>query len=245
MSPYWQQLGIFSILLLLTTFSQASANGSPKTLVVYGPGGPHHVLEECATLFEETHGIDVTIVKALPFELDRRLREDGDLYYGGAEYMLDDFDQRNPGVLDMSTVELLHPRRIGVIVRKGNPAEIKGIEDLFRGDVDLLDVWLENMRHFHTAGGVQAKIFRYEYTGQKGVSAWLATPELDAWITYKSWHYHLREHTDFIEFTGKNALRFTPMALTHRTPHRKEAQAFIKFLKSEPARQIFVEHGWE
>ncbi len=76
-----------------------------KVLRVYGPGGPHHVLQECADLFLERSGVDVAIIKALPYDLKRKLPEDGDIYYGGAEYMLEEFDRQNPGILDVSTTE--------------------------------------------------------------------------------------------------------------------------------------------
>lgn len=233
-------------LLLLATAAGAATENPQKALLVYGPGGPHHVLQECADLFAATHGIDVHIIKAMPGELDRRLREDGDIYYGGAEYMLEEFVEDNPGVIDLSTAELLHPRKIGIIVRKGNPLAINGIDDLTQAGIDLLDVKLENMRDFHRdAEGRQARIHRYEYTGQRGVTAWLSDPELDAWITYRSWHFSIEEHSDFIELPEDQALRYTPIAVTHRTPHREEALAFIRFLQTDEARRIFTEHGWD
>jgi accessory colonization factor AcfC len=231
---------------MLAAASQASTDSPGKILRVYGPGGPHHVLEECANLFREQHGVEVAVIRALPHELEQKLREDGDIYYGGAEYMLEQFDRRNPGVLDMASVEKLHPRRIGIVVRKGNPLNIQGVEDLKRTEVDLLDVKLENMRQLHgTLPGKIGDIRRFVYTGQEGASTWLAIPEIDAWVTYKSWHVSLEADSDFVEIPGDQALRFTPVALTHRTPHRQEARHFITFLKSAEARRIFTEHGWD
>ena len=142
---------VLGVMLLQVTTSGASIQDVSRILRVYGPGGPHHVIEECAALFQERHGINVEVVKALPYNLDQRLSEDGDLYYGGAEYMLEGFARRNPGVLDMASVVKLHPRRIGIMVRKGNPLCIDGVEDLKMDAVGLLDVKLENMRHFHGA----------------------------------------------------------------------------------------------
>jgi len=238
--------GLVGGVLLLAATAGASTENPPKTLRVYGPGGPHHVLEECADLFQEKHGVNVVVIKALPHDLVEKLGEDGDIYYGGAEYMLEEFNRRNPEVLDMTSVEKLHPRRIGIVVRKGNPLAIRGIEDLKREEVDLLDVKLENMRQLHGAlPGKSGDIRRFVYTGQEGVGAWLSTPEIDAWVTYKSWHVSLEADSDFIEIPGDHALRFTPVALTHRTPHRQEAMHFITFLKSEAARRIFQEHGWD
>lgn len=239
----WMLLGGF---ILQVATATASTDTSNKVLRVYGPGGPHHVLQECADLFLEKSGVDVAVIKALPYDLKRKLSEDGDIYYGGAEYMLEEFDRQNPGVLDVSTVEKLHARRIGIIVRKGNPLNINGVDALSRKEVDLLDVKLERMRHFYgdPSSGL-GNVNRLEYTGRQGLSAWTSSPNLDAWVTYKSWHALISEDADFIEIPGNKALRYTPVALTHRTIYRQEAMAFINFLKSDEARLIFAEHGWE
>ena len=238
--------GLIAGLLLTITTAGASTETPAKVLRVYGPGGPHHVLTECADLFEEKHGIDVIVMKALPHDLDRKLPEDGDIYYGGAEYMLEDFDRRNPGVLDMTSAENLHPRRIGIVVRKGNPLNINGIEDLRREGVDILDVKLENMREFHgSTPGRIGNVRHLVYTGQEGIKAWLLNPGIDAWVTYKSWHVSLEDEAEFIEIPGERAVRFTPMAITQRTPHRQEAEKFLAFLRSKEARHIFLKYGWD
>ena len=237
---------LVAVLLLQAMTSGATTEEPVKVLRVYGPGGPHHVFEECADLFSERHGVDVVVIRALPHDLEQKLRQDGDIYYGGADYMLEEFNHRNPGVIDMESAEKLHPRRIGIIVRKGNPFSIKGIDDLRQVDVNLLDVKLENMRTLHSAPSLpNINISRFEYTGKQGLAAWRSAPELDAWITYKSWHVELEDESEFIAIPGDHALRFTPVALTQHTPHRQTAMQFIAFLKSPEARQIFIDHGWE
>lgn len=237
---------IFTSWLLLATSTFASTTPGKPTLRVYGPGGPHHVLEECAVLFEARHGINVEVIKAFPHVLAQKLPEDGDLYYGGAEYMLEEFHRQNPGVIAMETTEKLHPRRIGIIVRKGNPHHIRGLDDLARDGVHLLDVHLEKMRSFYDLphNGI-GKILSFEFTGQQGFKAWQAKPELDAWITYRSWFRQMQNDAEFIEIPGEKALRYIPIALTERTEQPQKAKAFIAFLKSEEARQIFLEHGWD
>ena len=240
---YWLLVGSF---LLYALTAAANTGPSPnKVLRVYGPGGPHHVMEECAELFQQKSGIEVIIEKALPHNLDAKIDLDGDIYYGGAECMLEEFTLRNPGILDLSTVERLHPRKVGIIVRKGNPYAIETTEDLAQKGVHLLDVRLENMRDFHGSDkDLASNIRRFVYTGQQGLAAWHASPEIDAWVTYKSWHIKLRDGAEFIEIPEDDALRFTPAALTLRTPHREEAQSFLAFLKSEEAQDIFRKHGW-
>ena len=159
--------------------------------------------------------------------------------------MLEGVARRNPGVLDMTSVVKLHPRRIGIVVRKGNPLGIDNVEDLTKNEVGILDVKLENMRHFHGASsGLSYNVRRLEYTGKQGAEAWLNAPEIDAWVTYKTWHLTLQEESDFIAIPGDIGVRFTPMAITQRTQHKDEAKQFIAFLQSAKARQIFEQHGW-
>jgi len=237
---YWVLVGGFLVYAVTAVASPVIENNKVR---VYGPGGPHHVLQECADRFEDRHGIEVEVVKALPHDLGQKLCTDGDIYYGGAEYMLEEFNQFNPGILDMTSVEMLYPRQIGVIVRKGNPHNIQKVEDIARNEVKLLDVKLENMRQFHEGG--TGKISHFTYTGQEGFNAWKSISEIGAWVTYKSWHVKLDDDSEFIEITDNDALRYTPIALTQRTTCRDEALLFLSFLKTEEAQKIFLEHGWE
>jgi accessory colonization factor AcfC len=231
---------------LVPTAAGASARAPALTLRAYGPGGPQHVIQECAELYRQITGVAVDVRRAFPGELARGIREDGDLYFGGAEYMLDDFARQHPGLLDLDTVENLHPRRIGIVVRKGNPLAITGVESLDREGVHLLAVRRENMAEFHALLDDQGgNVWRLVHSGQEGVAAWRSLPELDAWVTYKSWHVELKEESEFIELPGAEAVRFTTVALTRRTAHRETARHFVDFLKSPEARQIFVRHGWE
>ncbi|HBT82563.1 MAG: hypothetical protein A2091_12420 [Desulfuromonadales bacterium GWD2_61_12] len=237
---------IFALFLLALPSPACADVLAPKVLMAFGPGGPHHVIKECAELYQERHGITVEVFKVKPEELPQKLSEHGDLYYGGAEYMLDEFARNNPDILDLNSAVDLHPRRIGVVVRKGNPLNISGAEDLGQEGVDLLAVKLEKMEEFHPPRGAGEKfIHREVYTGQDGVAAWRAMPELDAWVTYKSWHVTLERESDFIAIPGAAGMRYTPMAVTRRTPNRQTALHFIDFLKSPEARNIFKEHGWD
>jgi accessory colonization factor AcfC len=237
---------IFVGLLLHAARVEASSGATSRIVRAYGPGGPHHVIQECAELFREKHGVTVRVFKASPQELARRVREDGDIYFGGAEYMVEDFARENPGVLDPHSVQKLHARRVGLLVRKGNPLGIQGLDCLQRDEVHLLAARLENMAEFYAPSSeLELDVWRQTHTGQDGVEAWLDSREIDAWITYESWHLELEDQSEFIELPCGHARRYTTAALTTRTRHRKAAEHFISFLKSPEARSIFVEHGWE
>jgi len=233
-----------SLVVLLLVAPMVTHAEQEKIVRVYGPGGPHRALSECADLFEQKSDVEISIIKALPHQLERKVRVDGDIYYGGAEYMLDQFHDKNPDVLDMSTFEKLHPRRIGILVRKGNPLQLEQVQDLQKGVV-VLDVKLENMRHLNGLDDGMATSFHlFAYTGRQGADIWLSDQDVDAWVTYKSWYYVLRDKSDFVEIPGEGSARYTPLALTNHTENPREARAFIDFLKTEEARQVFERHGW-
>ncbi|MDT8442078.1 MAG: substrate-binding domain-containing protein [Desulfuromonadales bacterium] len=237
--------GLLGGLLLLAGLAVASVETTPPVLRVYGPGGPYKALTECAERYRDRHGIEVQVVRALPHDLAEWIRVDGDLYYGGAPCMLEEFVENNPGLLDLSSVEWLYPRQVGIVVRAGNPLGIEGLGCLTREEVGLLDVKLENMRDLHGAFAERPKNLKsLVYTGRQGLQAWRNEPEIDAWVTYRSWHVKL-DDADFIELPPEQGLRHIPMALTEHTAWPQEARNFLEFLKSEEAYRIFQKHGWD
>jgi accessory colonization factor AcfC len=220
--------------------------GRAHDLHVYGPGGPHHVLRECADLFQERYGISVDVVRLRPQLLAARVSRDGDIYYAGSECMLEEFDRANPDVLDMTTVTRLNPRRVGIMVRKGNPRGIRSMADLGRPGLRLLDVKLENMGEFHPEGGGHEVNLRYfALTGYDGLAIWRTAPDLDAWVTYRAWHALISEEADFIQLPDEEALRHTPMAVTRKAARREDALRFLAFLRSPEAEQVFRRFGWD
>lgn len=238
---------LLAALLVAVSATGAAADVPHTALRVYGPGGPHEALSKCATRYRELHGEVVLVYKAGPGgSLSRHVAMDGDLYYGGADFMLEEFARSNPGVLDLQTVERLHPRRVGIVVRRGNPLGIRGLEDLYRTDVSVLKASLERVSDFHDEELCpNASPHPETHSGSDALKAWRSHPEIDAWITYRSWHAVLAQEADFVEIPDDSAVRFTPIAITAATPHREAAEKFIAFLKSPEARRIFREHGWE
>ena len=47
--------------LLQIATATASTDTPDKVLRIYGPGGPHHVLQECADLYLKKTGVDVAV----------------------------------------------------------------------------------------------------------------------------------------------------------------------------------------
>jgi len=222
-------------------------------LRAYGPGGPLAPMQECGKLFAEARGVGVRVDGGPEQRWWELAEKEADVVFEGAEYMLTDFMRRHPGFLDPETRRSLFDRPAAILVRKGNPRGIRGLEDLARPGVRLLEV----------AGAGQLGLWE-DLAGRKGlipslsrniaasfsntaeaIAAWRADPKLDAWITFESWHHRLPDETDLVRLPpGDQLLRGTPVAVARRTPHRELALAFLDFLRGEACHAVFQRAGW-
>ncbi|MBE7158753.1 MAG: substrate-binding domain-containing protein, partial [Rhodospirillales bacterium] len=98
-----------------------------------------------------------------------------------------------------------------------------------------------------TLAGIARNIAVSVKTSAEAIEKWKADqPELDAWITYASWHELLKEQTDLVTLPEAQTLyRGTPAALAANTKHHDEAARFLVFLQSEEAHKIFQKWGWK
>jgi hypothetical protein len=79
----------------------------------------------------------------------------------------------------------------------------------------------------------------------EAIAAWRDRPELDAWITFASWHDRLRDEADLVELPASERLyRGTPAALLVRIEQRALGLAFLEFLRSEECHAIFRAAGF-
>ena len=218
-----------------------------KTLNIYGPGGPYRPMSECAEQFESMTAIRVVVTKGTPQQWIERAKIDADMIYGGAEYMLDDFIAEYPGIVAPAEVHNLHARAVGVIVKKGNPMNIRCLYDLGLKGVNILNVELEKMEELQNRiSGIRKNIKYLVLTGEEGAERWLSEPSPDAWITYESWHVQLKDRSEFVRLSGKDALsRWTTIGITKTSPQREIGSEFLSFLKSGQGHTIFRRWGWQ
>lgn len=225
-----------------------------KVLHVYGPGGPLGPMEECAKIFSQEKGVEVKVTAGPTPKWIDQAKQDADLIFGGAEYMLTDFILKYPGLVDEKTRTSLYIRPAGILVRKGNPKKIRSMADLTKPGVKIVDVngagqlglWEDLAGAQGLIPGIQKNIAVSVATSAEAIEKWKAMPELDAWITYESWHYRLQDLTDLVKLPKAQKLyRGTPIAITTISKERDLAQNFIDFLKTAKAHTIFKKWGWE
>jgi len=234
--------------------SVARSQSSERVLHIYGPGGPLGPLNECADRFARAKGVSVFVVAGPEAEWIARAEKDADLIFGGAEYMLTQFDQKHPGFLDATTRTELYRRAAGILVRKGNPKKIRSLADLTKASVRIVDangagqlgLWEDMAGRHGLIEGIQKNIAVSVASSAEAIAKFKSLPEIDAWITYESWHYRLKELTDLVRVPEKERLyRGTPIALTKRTTQQSLAREFIRFLKTDEAHRVFQRWGWD
>lgn len=244
---------LFVIILLLTgaLFSKAQET---DTLFVYGPGGPQAAIDECAKNFSKKMSVPVKVIAGPETKWIEQAKQNADVVFGGAEYMLTQFAMQHPGLVDSSTRTELYKRAAGILVRKGNPKKIASLKDLAKTGVRILDVngagqlgmWEDLAGKQNLIAGIQKNIKKSLTNTALAIDTWKSDKSFDAIIIYASWYYRLKDVMDLVKIpTAQTVYRGTPVAITTITDQKKIAQQFIQFLLSNEGHSIFKKWGWE
>lgn len=245
---------ILSTLLFCLIAQIVLGDAKKDTLYVYGPGGPFGPVNECALEFGQKNGIPIKVIAGPDKNWIEQAKKNAVIIYGGAEYMLTNFMGNYPGIVDGATRTSLYQRSFAILVRPNNPKNIHSIKDLAKPTIKLLDVngagqvgvWEDIAGREGLIAAIQKNIGASYQNTALGIEGWKNDPSFDAWITYSSWHYRLKEITDLVVIpASENVSRGTPIALTEKGKHSKYAAQFIEFMKSSRGHAIFKKWGWD
>lgn len=243
---------VLLIICILPAFIQAKTK--QDTLFVYGPGGPFAPINECAELFSKQNNIVVKVVAGPENQWIGEAKKNADLIFGGAEYMLTQFTAEHPDLIDASTRTELYKRVAAILVRPGNPKNIRNVKDLTKPGIKLLDVngagqlgmWEDIAGKQDLIAKIQENIGGSYANTALGIKAWKSDNSYDAWICYGSWHYRLTDVTSLVKIPKKQTVyRGTPIVISAITNQKEAALAFISFMKSLTGHAVFKKWGWE
>ncbi|MEK4030386.1 extracellular solute-binding protein [Pseudobacillus sp. FSL P4-0506] len=246
-------LALFGI-IPSAVLKKGEAMNKENSVKVYGPGGPFGPIDELATRFAKETGIKVEVTSGPEEKWIDQAKEDADIIYGGSEYMLTNFMLSYPNIIDEKTRTELYTRPAGILVRKGNPKNIQSLDDLTKKGIQIIDVngagqfglWEDLAGRKGLIPGIRKNIRISVKTSAEAIELWKKNSKYDAWITYESWHYRLKDATDLIQLPEQDKLyRGTPISMAKRADNRKEARLFINYLKTEESHQVFQKWGWK
>ena len=225
------------------------------SLKIYGPGGLLNPMQECAEIFSRNEAnISAKFIGGKGSGWINKAGKDADLICLGVAHLYSQFMLQYSGMVEKTAWEGLYMRPAGILVRKGNPKNIKSLKDLAKPGIRLLNVacpgqvatWEDLAGRQELIPGILQNFAVTVKNGFKGAKVWKENPELDAWITFASWHFSQKKFTDLVEIPASdNVFRMTFVAGTAKCRDREAADKFITFLKSEHGHAIFRKWGWK
>ena len=242
------------VFIMLALNSPQRIFAQKDTLYVYGPGGPQAPMDECAKSFSKKMSIPVKVIAGPEVKWIEQAKLNGDIVFGGAEYMLTQFKMQHPGLLDSTSRIELYKRAAGILVRPGNPKKITSLKDLAKPGVGILEVtgagqlgmWEDLAGRQNLIGGIQKNIQGVFANTALGLEAWKSDSRYDAIIIFASWYNRLKDISQLVKIpVGQTVYRGTPIAITTITDQNIEAWQFITYLLSPEAHKVFIKWGWE
>jgi accessory colonization factor AcfC len=226
-------------------------------LRAYGPGGPAPAMREAAKTFGDRKGISVEIIAGPTPNWKEQAMNNADLVFSGSEYMMTDFVRRDlPGLIDASTIRTLYLRPSAILVRPGNPKQIRGVKDLARPGIKILVVegagqvgmWEDvagRTGDVRLVDGVRRNIGFFAANSAEAKKLWNGDLSYDVWLIWTIWQKESPASADLINIEKENTIyRSCGMATTNRSEKKAIAEEFSDFLQSAKGQEIFVKWGW-
>lgn len=222
---------------------------------MFSTGLPAIPLRSAISVFEKKYDVKFEVI-AGPLEqwLSDVLAGDGDIVSVGAEYMMDDLQEEH-GLIVPETRTTVGYRRSVIIVRKGNPKGIKGIEDLAeRDDIKILicrgacqrGLWDDVASKAMLTDEIRRKIVEYGTGCLDTYQRWRRSEgRIDAAIVWNVYGVVWPNDCDVIELPRElQVYRSTNVAVLKSTKNEKLARMFVDFLKTEESKNIYERWGW-
>jgi molybdate transport system substrate-binding protein len=258
-------------LLLLVVLAGCTKKESPGPLLCHVGGTMRPVFERLAELYQQETGQSIEINSADSGELLAHIefQAQGDLYVAHDPFL--DTIMKRGLALDGWTLAEISPV---IIVSKGNPKHIRGLQDLARADVqlaltdpnastlgrmlptifskagmDLNALMRKKNVIIHRSGSHVANLVQMKSADAAlvwGAVAILRAKDLD---TVPIAHEHLpAPYVDAVTSATGKTYKLAPVRVTicslRCSDQRKQAKAFMEFVVSDAARKVLEEYGF-
>jgi accessory colonization factor AcfC len=214
-------------------------------------------MREAAKVFGTKKGCTVEIIAGPTSTWKDQAVKDADLIFSGSQYMMADFVRKDlPGLIDTSTIRTLYLRPSAILVRPGNPKQIKGIKDLAKPGIKILVVegagqvgmWEDvagRTGNVKLVDDIRRNIGFFAANSAEAKKIWNSDNSYDAWIIWTIWQKESPAAADLVNTEPEHTIyRSCAIALTTRSEKKALASEFIDFLQSDEGKDIFVKWGW-
>jgi accessory colonization factor AcfC len=225
---------------------------------VYGPGGPAPAMQEAAKAFATMNKVTVNVAAGPTPQWVDKAKQDADVIFSGAENMFTDFAKALPGAFDLKDAYPLYLRPAAILVRPGNPKNIRGFRDLLAPNVKVLTVagagqtglWEDVAGRTGDIAMVRAfrknMVFPEAANSGAAKDQWTQQKDIDAWLIWNIWQVANPELAHVVEMDEPFRIyRDAGVVLTRKGKTEPQATAFVEFLKSPAGQKIFAKWGWD
>ena len=225
----------------------------PEELLLYCGAGIRPPVEEMTRAFEREYGVKiVTDYQGSEVLLSRlKLAQTGDLYIPGDKHYVDQADQEGM-ILSQQSVCYFVPT---ILVRKGNPKNIKGLEDLTGegirlglGNAQTCAIGRKTKQIFEKndiAWEQVEKNLAFESGTVNELGMQIQTASLDAVIVWDAIAgYYSKHGTEVPIPPEKNIISTVNVGVLSFTKNRSLAEKFVEFAVSDAGQAIFAEHDY-
>ena len=245
-------------ILALAVSGLAGPVHAQTALNVYGPGGPAPAMHEAAKAFGATHKVTVNVAAGPTPQWVEKAKQDADIIFSGAENMFTDFAKALPGAFELKDAYPLYLRPAAILVRPGNPKNIRGFRDLLAPNVKVLTVagagqtglWEDVAGRTGDIAMVRAfrknMVFPEAANSGAAKEQWTQQKDIDAWLIWNIWQVANPDLAQVVEMDEPFRIyRDAGVVLTRKGKNEPQATAFVEFLKSAAGQKIFAKWGWE
>jgi molybdate transport system substrate-binding protein len=229
------------------------SDSEAKKLLLYCAAGIRPAVKQIVETFGHEHGVKIVTNYAGSEVLlsTIKLARQGDLYMPGDKYYVEQARQEGM-ILSQRSVCYWVPT---ILVQKGNPKNITGLEDLLQrglklglGDANVCAIGRTTKQLFtknNIAWDEVEKNLKFQSLTVNELGMQIQAKSLDAVIVWDAMARYYSDYGDQVPIAReKNVLSTVDVGVLKFTKHRKLAEKFVDFLVSEQGQGIFEKHNY-
>ncbi|AIJ09221.1 MULTISPECIES: substrate-binding domain-containing protein [Edwardsiella] len=244
---------------VLATMVFAFSSAASADINLYGPGGPHVALQAAAAQYTQKTGVPITVHYGPQAKWNDAAKKNADILFGASEQSALAIVRDHQNNFSEKDIEPLYLRQSILLVKKGNPKNIKGVEDLSRPGIGIIvndgggtsntsgtGVWEDiagRKGDIKTVIGIRKNIILFAPNSGSARKALEEQPQADVWITWADWAISNPGIGDVVNIEPDYMI-WRDMNITVRKDSDVETRQFAAWLRSDEALPIFIKYGW-
>ena len=248
---------LFSALLTSALLLGGAMLAQAETLQIYGPGGPLPAFRELAAAFEKEKSVTVNVTAGPTGKWLDQARRDADLIFSGSETMMSDFVVALDGLIQSEDVHPLYLRPLSMLVRPGNPKDIKSFKDITQAGVKIVvvngagqnGVWEDaagRTGDIELVKAVRRNIVFFAKNSAEAKQYWTEKTDADVWLIWNIWQVANPKLAQAVPVDEAHVIyRDTGIAVTTHGKKKQAAQDFLNFAAGPRGKEIFAKWGWK